>query len=54
MRPRLKRLMQVTMATTNHNAHDVFLRLHIVMRHRLKALAHAVFVPPLWSSWPCI
>jgi hypothetical protein len=26
--------MQVTMSTTNHKGHDVFLSLHVVMRHR--------------------
>ncbi len=27
-------LVQVTMSTTNHKAHDAFLLLHLVMRHR--------------------
>ena len=36
--------MQVTMATKNHKAHDVFLVLHIVMRHRysFSARGHCV------------
>ena len=29
--PQLLRLEQVTMSTTNHKAHDVFLALHIVI-----------------------
>ena len=37
-------LMQVTMLTTNHKAHDAFLPLYVVMRHRysFSARGHCV------------